>query len=461
MAGGVLGRIKSLFTGPARLAPGMYHYRIDDGDAHTRAHLRVDADGDGVLVLNASKVLHLNRTATEMAKLHFDGVSVGDAVEQIARRYTVGREQAAADFSKLAATIGTLMQTDDLCPVSYLEVEEIEPFSTPTAVPYRMDLALTYRCQNACDHCYNCEPAQRGDVEELSTDQWKQVLRRLFDLGVPHVCFTGGEATLREDLWELVEAAEDVGLVTGLLTNGRRLADEAFLDRLITAGLDHIQITLESCQADVHDGMVGTPGAFEETLGGLRNAIARPVYVTTNTTLTRRNVATIEATVDFLASLGLTTFCCNGIIHSGKGEGSPDAIAEAELAPILDRVHERAHRRGLRMIWYTPTRYCRLNPIELGLGPKQCTACKFNLCIEPNGDVLPCQSYYQPLGNFLRDPWESIWDHPVAQRIRARESLPFIECPGCPHLDLCAGGCPLYRDTDEDEMLCVESRSTF
>ena len=52
------------------------------------------------------------------------------------------------------------------------------------------------------------------------------------------------------------------------------------------------------------------------------------------------------------------------------------------------------------------------------------------MCVEPDGGVLPCQSYYHQLGNLLSDPWESIWNHELAVRLRERQGLP-EKCSGC------------------------------
>jgi radical SAM protein with 4Fe4S-binding SPASM domain len=97
------------------------------------------------------------------------------------------------------------------------------------------------------------------------------------------------------------------------------------------------------------------------------------------------------------------------------------------------------------MIWFTPTPYCQLNPVSLGLGIKQCTACSLNMAVEPDGTVLPCQSYYRPLGNILRDQWENIWNHELCGKIRKREYLD-DECSNCALADTCGGGCPLARE---------------
>jgi MoaA/NifB/PqqE/SkfB family radical SAM enzyme len=167
----------------------------------------------------------------------------------------------------------------------------------------------------------------------MDTDTWKAVLDRVWQVSIPHVCFTGGEATMREDLVELVAYAEGLGLVTGLLTNGRRLSDAAYVQALIAAGLDHVQITLESHDEAVHDSMQGVSGAWRETVQGVRNAVAASLYTITNTTLTRENVAEIERTVTFIASLGMPAFACNSLIYAGRGHPLPELLRATGIHP--------------------------------------------------------------------------------------------------------------------------------
>ncbi len=441
-------------SAPEPLSKGMFHYMTPDGAAERyRLHLRVEEGGEGILVINASKVLHLNQTATEYARLVLRNTDVDAAVKQVKRRYKVSEERARADYEHLRDTIRTLATTDDICPISYLDVERTEPFDTPVSAPYRMDLAVTYRCNADCGHCYVGRPR---DMESLTTPEWKQVIEKLWDLGIPHVVFTGGEATMHPDLAELVRHAEDVGLVTGLLTNGIKLADLGYLQQLVDAGIDHLQVTLESHDEEVHNRMVGAK-VWSQTVQGIKNAVATNVYTITNTTLTTHNAPQIEKTIEFLRSLGIEAFACNGLIYSGKGASSGVGIPEEELEGLMVRVRDKAIAEGMRLIWYTPTQYCEFHPVELELGAKFCTAARYNMCVEPNGDVIPCQSYYASVGNILRDDWESIWNHPLAERLRNRDWV-MEKCHTCDELPLCGGGCPLYLDNQGT--LCVESGST-
>jgi radical SAM protein with 4Fe4S-binding SPASM domain len=424
------------------ISPGLHTYeRRDESGGQVRLHLRVEPGGHGLLIINAARVLHLNQTAVEYTRLILEQIPEEQAVRAIRRRYRVATDAASADYRHLKEQIETLADpSSTVCPIHGLNLERIDPFSTPLMAPYRMDLALTYRCNNDCPHCYVARPT---DYPEMDTAGWKAVVDRVWEIGIPHVCFTGGEATLYPDLIELVAHAQNTGLVTGLLTNGRRLADETYVQTLVGAGLDHVQITLESHDEAVHDGMVAAAGAWRDTVGGIRNTVAAKLYTTTNTTLTQENVPTIEDTVAFIADLGVDSFACNGLIYAGRGRTVGTGFREGELAPVLERVREAADQHGLRLIWYTPTQYCAFSPLQLNLGVKACTAALYNMCVEPDGAVIPCQSYYERLGYILRDEWDTIWNHDLAVSLRERRYVP-EKCHECPELPICGGGCPLY-----------------
>lgn len=428
--------------------PGLYHYRREDADEKSRIHLRLDPDGHGTLIVNANRVMHLNPTAALMAYLLLEKVDETAAVKIIQQQYRVNRLEALADLQSINTQLEELVRPDGACPIHDLDLEMVAPFSARPTAPYRLDLALTYRCNNDCAHCYNVEHpslSKDGALGELSTDDWKKVLDKAWLLGIPHIIFTGGEPTLRDDLPELIAHAESNGQITGLNTNARRLSDERFVNRLVESGLDHVQVTLESNRPEVHDEMVRAKGAFQQTVRGIRNALATPLYVMTNTTMLRTNVRTIPDTLDFLAELGVPTVGLNALIYSGRGATVGTGLKEAELTALLEVAHQKTEQHGQRLIWYTPTQYCYFDPVQMDLGVKGCTAALYNMCVEPDGGVLPCQSYYRQLGNLLTDEWDAIWNHDLAVRLRERQGLP-EKCNGCLLLAECGGGCPLTFD---------------
>jgi MoaA/NifB/PqqE/SkfB family radical SAM enzyme len=387
----------------------VHHYQTPpDAAQQYRLHLRVEEDGRGLLIVNAATVLHLNQTAAEYARLLIQGAGEEEAARTMARRYRVSQATARDDYARLRDHVVTLATTTDLCPVTYLDLERVEPFSAETTAPYRVDLALTYRA----DETGRLDPEARRRVErELAADEWQRALRVLWDVGVPHVCFTGGEPTLREDLVDLVRHAEEVGLVTGLLTDGRRLQERELLDRLLLAGLDHLQITLVSHRPEIHDAFVGQVGAWRETDAGLRNALAGDIYVVVHLVVVPANADSVAETVAYLAELGVPAVALSSPLRAASEE------ERLQLQRALEEAQEAAHARGLTLVWDLAAPYSHVNPVEMeaGLPPEQVS--RQHLYVEPDGDVLPAQGYNVVLGNLLRDPWETIWNHPERKRL--------------------------------------------
>jgi radical SAM protein with 4Fe4S-binding SPASM domain len=439
-------QLKSLFSGPdSNLpVPGLYHYSYQENGERSRVHLRIDAGSSGqeisgILMVNANRVLHLNSTAAFLAYHVLEAVPERQIVESLTQQYQVPAAQARSDYAQFSHTLNQVIRPEGACPVCDLNLEVTLPFSARPSAPYRMDLALTYRCNDDCAHCYNARPR---DYPEMDTQHWRRVLDRLWDIGIPHVVFTGGEPTLRPDLQQLIAHAERNGQITGLNTNGRRLSDAKYVRELLDAGLDHVQITVESHDPTIHDHMVRARGAWRQTIAGLENALETPLFVMTNTTMLRQNSPYLGETLDFLASLGVPTIGLNALIYSGRGLSVGTGLSESELFPLLEIARQRTDAHRQRLIWYTPTQYCNFDPMQLELGIKGCTAALYNMCVEPDGGVIPCQSYYHPVGDILEDPWESIWDHEISAGLRERRYVP-EKCQSCILLPECGGGCPL------------------
>jgi radical SAM protein with 4Fe4S-binding SPASM domain len=416
----------------------MIKARIDN----TRLHLRVDADGTGMLIINASNILYLDRIGVEYVKsyIHYSKKkpllgSVRDAaVWRMMLKYKVSKKRAEADYDRLQSIIWGVTR-GNACPFTCFDVKLKEPQYGLMKSPIRIDLALTYRCNNNCSHCYAGGPRE---TKELSTGEWKKVIKKAVDFEVPNVVFTGGESLMRADLEELIAYAESLDIVTGLITNGRLLTKDR-VSSLKGAGLDYVQITIESPDPAIHDKMCGA-ASFEDTVAGIRNCVGE-LYTTTNTTITRENYQTITDLVPFLYKLGVRKFGLNAIIRAGKGTEA-EGLTPEELKELLPEIINRANALGMEFIWYTPTKYHKLNPVEMGLGVKSCSAARLTLAVEPDGSVLPCQSYFKPLGNALTDDFPKMWDAELAKCLRAHSFAP-ERCRSCIQFPMCGGGCPL------------------
>ena len=400
----LLEKAKAWLTPAEPLPSQVVHYQTPpDAEDQYRLHLRVEPDGRGLLIVNASTVLHLNQTAAEFARHLIQGDDEDEAAREISSRYRVRQSRARTDYRELREHVLTLATSVDVCPVTYLDLERVAPFSAETSAPYRVDLALTY----GIDASGKLDPQARKRVDrELTTEEWQQVLGTLWDAGVPHVCFTGGEPTLRPDLVQLVRQAEDLGLVTGLLTNGRRLREEELLQGLLLAGLDHIQITLASHQAKLHDSIVGQSGSFKETEAGLKAALDGDIYVVVHVVVTTQNAASIIDTVSYLAELGVPAVALSSPIRSGADD------ERQQLEDALQAARDEANRLGVDIVWDLAAPYSHINPIEIETDLSVESAMRQHLYVEPDGDVLPAQGCNVLLGNLTTDPLQSIWSHP-------------------------------------------------
>ncbi|MBI5507584.1 MAG: radical SAM protein [Deltaproteobacteria bacterium] len=416
-----------------------------------RLHLRL---GDpSLLWVNGSRLFHLNAASTavwaaliEVLNLPWDHIDEGRLQQAMTERLAERQPDAAAQAvlagfrPVLSGLLETAVRGSTLRPMDFATADFAPRRWT---APAKAIVALTHRCNNDCYFCY--ADGSRRTVE-LTTAEWKQALDRLWDHGVPQLVFSGGEPTLVRELVELVRHARRFH--TGLITNGRRLA--ALAPALRDAGLDYVQVSLESHDADVHDRMVGARGAWRQACAGLREAVGRGLRVSTNATLTADNLAELPELISFARSLGVTSMSCNGLVKTGRGRGaaSDNGLSGADLNRFLAKALATAKEVGVRLHWLSSPCHKDFDPTLLGLRATQCSAAQYELNIEPDGSVTPCQSWLKDVvGNILADPWEAIWNHPVCVGFRERRfALDRPECASCALLQGCGGGCPLSYD---------------
>ncbi|HEX9388221.1 MAG TPA: radical SAM protein [Anaerolineales bacterium] len=377
----LINRLADRFAKIEPLPAGVYHKQDIQDNKPYRVHLRLKSDGSGIFILNASTVLQLNATAAEYAYHFIHGTEPDEAVKQISSRYRVSKDIAKADYQDFMDKIETLISTPDLDPVSFLDFERAAPHSADLTSPLRLDCALTYRLRE--DSSAEYAPTKRVDGE-LSTEEWRLILDKAWQAGVPHITFTGGEATLRDDLPDLIAHAEKNGQVCGLLTDGLRLIDKNYLDLLLQTGLDHILFLL---QPDNDKSWVA-----------LETIMAEDIFVTVHLTLNQDNITVAEEVLERLAKLDVKSLSLTSSDNS--------------LRDTYDALRDKAATLGLTLKFDLPVPYSASNPVvyEAQEAAIPEGAGKAWLYVEPDGDVLTSQeNSNQVLGNLLRDEWKQIY----------------------------------------------------
>jgi len=412
---------------------------------------------DDVVILPPNLVYKTNAT----------GVRVLKALESGARLERV----AGLDAAKLADIAAFLGDIRDLCDGKNVATSQVPYGFDFTRLPILGEIAVTYRCNNRCLFCYaGCGGGSCGQggadaaaasaaaacaaaapafpsgvaANELGTAELMQVIDIFRDKAkIPFFSFTGGEPLLRKDLEELIAYAGVRRLRVNLITNGT-LATPERARSLFGAGLRTAQVSLESPDAAIHDALCGAPGSHAATLRGIAALQGAGIRVQTNSTLTRRNRESLLAMPAFLKSIGVERFSMNLYIPSAGAQTAPELFVPYEdTGSFVDAVRASAAREGLTFFWYSPTPLCIYNPVARGLGNKSCAAADGLLSVAPSGDVLPCSSYPESLGNLLERDFSDIWFSERAAHFKNKRYAPET-CAGCASFTACQAACPLY-----------------
>ncbi|MCX7026712.1 MAG: radical SAM protein [Spirochaetes bacterium] len=332
-----------------------------------------------------------------------------------------------------------------------------------TRLPILGELAVTYRCNNACRFCYAgcqagsvCGPG--GCSGESSLADMKHIVDIFRDKAkIPFFSLTGGEPLMRADLEELIAYAVSRRLRVNLITNATLAAPERAAS-LYAAGLRTAQVSLESPEASIHDGLCGRSGAHAQTLSGIEALQSAGISVQTNSTVTKRNRISLLAVPAFLAGIGVKRFSMNLYIPAAKAvraftkASAKDSdiaselfVSYSEIGPFVDEIAKRASALGLTFFWYSPTPLCIFNPLARGLGNKSCAAADGLIHVDPEGKVLPCSSYPEVLGSLLEQDFSEVWFSKRAAYFKNKRYAP-SSCAGCGAFTACQAACPLYWD---------------
>jgi len=434
---------------------------VDDFWAKAGEHI-FSREEDGVLILPPNRVYKVNTTAASLIAYLKRGGSM--------RTLKFPSAEAVSDTALFFGDVAALYRGD--APVN--GTVSSEPFSFSfTRLPVLGEIALTYRCNNACRFCYagcnmqeglpgglaaqspatvragaplprSCPVSPVSSHPERSTADYRRIIDIFADEAkIPFFSFTGGEPTLREDLEELVEYACRRRLITNLVTNGTLIAG-ARATGLKRAGLGSAQVSVEGPDAEIHDFVAGRDGAFSETIAGIGALQKAGIPPQTNTPISRGNLQLIHRMPAFLASLGIHRFAMNLFIPTIPGkEADRLFVPYEEIGPWVDAVAKEAKKLGMTFYWYSPTPFCTYNPIARGHGNKRGAAADGLLSIAPDGSILPCSSWDEPIGNLLEKNFGELWFSEKARFYKEKHFAP-VPCRTCDSFIACQGACPLY-----------------
>ena len=425
-----------------------------DGPGAIRIHLippkrEKNALNPSIAIINGSDIVPVNFAwAVMLAEMiretnKYDGKEIGEEeIQKILNRSAenvVGiipalkMEKVRENMRTIYTTIRQIAYREEVTTdVFYMSIGDYAEYMT---APHRMDImvaAMTqkgkWHCNLKCVHCYAADQPL-SEEEELTTEEWKEILDRCRQAGIPQVTFTGGEPTMREDLIELIRYAR--WFISRLNTNGIKLTEE-YCRALREAELDSVQITFYSVDPEVHNKLVGAE-QFGNMAKAIDNALAAGLSVSINTPLCTLNRDYLK-TLEYLHDRGVIYVTCSGLITTGNaaGEASEELqLTSEELEQILRDAVRYCHENGMEIAFTSPGWLPQSVFEELDIPAPSCGACLSNMAITPAGNVVPCQSWLsdEPLGNMLRDDWVQIWESRACEDHRNYSSDMTGECP--------------------------------
>jgi hypothetical protein len=126
------------FTPPATAAPGLYTYRLQEDGGQRRIHLRVEADGAGVMFVDVTDVIHLNETAVTMTKMALEGASRAEAESRFLSHFRTDRAQLQRELRDIYDMVDKFSHPGQGCPTCSLSGLDraltcsASPFARPT-----------------------------------------------------------------------------------------------------------------------------------------------------------------------------------------------------------------------------------------------------------------------------------------------------------------------------------------
>ena len=265
---------------------------------------------------------------------------------------------------------------------------------------------------------------ERGG-QELTTRQWETVVERLAEAGVLFLTLTGGEPTLREDWLEVLRVSRRLGFALKIKTNGLRL-DERACDELSRLPVMEVHFSFYSVDARVHDSITRTPGSHAKVVAAARRLRRNGTRVLLNCPLMKENMDGYDEVIAFAEAEGTDYSFDPGIIVQ------EDGCAE----PARHRMPEEMHFRLLsdpRI--YEPG---EAGPVAEKLRQSVCRIGKAMVAVAPNGDVWPCLSIQEKLGNLLESDLRSIWvGNPILEKYASICWQDLPKCRVCELLPYC------------------------
>jgi MoaA/NifB/PqqE/SkfB family radical SAM enzyme len=269
--------------------------------------------------------------------------------------------------------------------------------------PFEVQAVLLNACNLRCVYCL-CPDVKTA---LMTTEQWRDIIRRLGALGTIRIKFQGGEPTMRQDFRQLCAEAKRAGIVTAVTTNGLPVFERPeLLDYL-----DEVIFSFDSVSPEINDRLRGR-GSHEKVVKAMGLALGRGLKTYVNMVVTTETLGGLEAMLEFCEARGARLHAqpVNLDWQFGDKEAGHLALSQEQVREMHVRMAQWKRKgRGLMFCANTYQRTAGWPDYGVtatrSVGDSPCMAGKDYIDIQPNGDVHPCgvhKANFTPK-NIIRD----------------------------------------------------------
>lgn len=268
-------------------------------------------------------------------------------------------------------------------------------------------IELTYNCSESCIHCYNPgaarnngEVCQRGLHSKLDLGQYKRLIDELYGEGTFKVCLTGGDPFSNPYAWEILQYLYEKEFAIEIFTNAQRLVGKE--NRLAEFFPCSVAVSIYSGDPNIHDSITKIKGSQEKSLSVLRNLHKLHIPLIVKCVLMQNNVRTYRGVIDIAKELEAEVQIDCRLFDSSDG----DKCVSHNLR--LTREQLRIVYRDPKGLYYVGEDAKNYGALKLNINEPACMAGNNNLCITPDGFVIPCCTFHAVLGDIKTQSFHSI-----------------------------------------------------
>jgi MoaA/NifB/PqqE/SkfB family radical SAM enzyme len=287
------------------------------------------------------------------------------------------------------------------------------PLNRPTSIVINVTSNCMLRCQQ-------CDLWKTKPEKQLTFDQGKEIIDKLYNwLGPHYLFFTGGEPFINQDLPKMIRYAEDKGLMTHVNSNAFVINDK-LAQKIVDSGLSSISISLDGGNAITHDHLRGVKGAYDRVLNGIKllrkyrkNGLPR-IYI--NSVIMKPNATELSDIVEVATKNKVDGITFQNLLPTLASKKTTDEQFHGPLWPVFSDLQKSVDKL-IKNFSKTPVLLTDIPALKYALqyykNPHitdsiQCAAGLNNVIVNHQGDVRLCYSY-PSIGNIFQNSPQEIW----------------------------------------------------